>query len=143
MDPEAGCGVGPGSLEVGAVRVGRLETLPPEGGDLPIIRGPQGGIHVLVGCWVDEADLDLTLEYRLRDEATEAEVGLPTRLSLRPSSFDRTGRRPERSPDLLILDDAADPVGDYAGRRVWLEAEVWTGGGSHLCDRRTATLTAD
>ena len=142
VDPEAGCGVGPGSVEVGRVVGSRLESLPLEGGELPIIRGPQGGIHVLVGVWVDGLDLELDLNYRLRDPETGDRIGDETRLALRPSLFDRTGPRPERSPDLLILEEFAAPVEDFAGREAWLEAEAISTEGI-ACDSRRVTLLGD
>lgn len=142
VDPEAGCGAADGALEVGHVVGSELRPLPLEGGELPIVRGPQGGIHVLVGVWVDGLDLDLNLTYRLRDPDTGERIGIETTLSLRPSLFDREGPRPIRSPDLLILDDSAAPVEEYAGRRAWLEAEA-RAGDDIACDSRGVTLLGD
>ncbi|MGE0785764.1 MAG: hypothetical protein AB7S26_08750 [Sandaracinaceae bacterium] len=143
IDPEAGCDTGVARVEVGTWRAGRLSSIPSEGGELTIVRGAQGGIHVLVGAWVSDVDLELSLGYRLTDPETSETLGIPTQLELRPELFDRTGPRPERGPDLLVLDNSAQPVAMFAGRAVSLEAETRSRDGSHACDRRTVTLLGD
>jgi hypothetical protein len=139
-DAEAGCGTGPGSIEVG-VGGSRLRPLPAEGGELPIVRGAQGGIHVVVGVWVRDLDLDLELRYRLED-ASGALVGEETVLpELTPGLFSPDGARYQRHPDLVVLDNDAPRVDDFAGRTLTLRAEARSRDGSHACDARQVVLT--
>lgn len=142
-DPEAGCGTGPGTIEVGRVDGARLVALPRDGGELPIVRGPQGGIHVLTGVWVDAEQLELSLDYRLTDPTDGTVVGEPTTLDLTPSLFDRSGARPARFPDLVILDGSSAPVELFAGLPVVLEAQARWPDGSLSCDARSVTLTGE
>lgn len=146
--PDGGCGSGPGTVEVG--RGGsRLYDLP-EGGDLPIVLGSQGGIHVLVGFRVRDMALTMAVTYRLVDEADGSVVGTPTELSLRPSLFSTSGGEIVRNPDLIVLDDESPRLEAFAGRRLRLELDAqssdpWPadgGRGSHACDSRLVTLTA-
>ncbi|MCB9591374.1 MAG: hypothetical protein H6719_01470 [Sandaracinaceae bacterium] len=132
------CGTGSGSVEVG--RGGsRIRSLPPSGGELDIVRGSQGGIHVLVGAWVEGMDLDLTLSYRL-EEAGEL-VGAPSEIPLRAALFAPAGERYVRHPDLIVLDNFSPSVDQYVGRTVDLTAEAVSADGSHACDTRSVVLT--
>ena len=96
--------------------------LPVDGGELDIVRGSQGGIHVVVAAWVRDMDLDMTLRYRLED-AAGAVVGEPTEIRLRAALFAPDGARFVRHPDLLILDNEMPRVEDFAGLEVDLVAE--------------------
>lgn len=138
-DAGGGCGTGPGRVEV-ARGGSRALALPPEGGELPIVLGSQGGIHVVVGAWVEDMDLDLALSYRL--EELDGSLVVPaTELELGPSLFRPDGDRHLRNPDLVVLDDQAARVEDFAGRLLDLVAEARSVDGSHACDRRRVTLT--
>ncbi len=147
----AGCGTGPGRtdgsvdacltdgrLEVGAGGA-RLVPLPREGGELPIVHGPQGGIHVVVGFWVRDLPLEMDAAYRLEDPTDASEVGTGTMLHLTPSLLRPDGARYERHPDLIVLNNESADVSPFAGRVLDLQAEVWTTAG-HACDTRTVTL---
>src|SRR5688572_32556628 len=80
------CDRGPGVVEVG--RGGsRLRDLPPDGGELPIVLGSQGGIHVLVGFRARDMELEMDVVYRLVDPDTEETVGEPTERRLRAVLF--------------------------------------------------------
>ncbi|HJL20269.1 MAG TPA: hypothetical protein RMH99_31670 [Sandaracinaceae bacterium LLY-WYZ-13_1] len=136
-DGGAGCGTGPGTVEVGAGG-SRLRALSERGGELSIIRGAQGGIHVVVGAWVADMDLELELRYRLTDAGTP--VGDETVRDLAPGLFAPDGDRWVRHPDLVVLDDDEPRVDDFAGRRLTLEVEARSVDGSHACDRREVTL---
>lgn len=133
------CGSGPGQIEVG-YGGSRLRALPPTGGELAIVRGAQGGIHVLVGAWVEDMDLELELRYRLEDAADGSPVGVETVLRLTPPLFSPDGSRYVRHPDLVILDNEMPRVEDYVGRTVLLQAEAISVDGSHACDVREVTL---
>lgn len=137
-DAGSGCGTGAGRVEV-ARGGSRALALPPEGGELPIVLGPQGGIHVVVGAWVEDMDLDLVLSYRLEDLAGDLVVPA-TELDLGPSLFRPDGDRHLRNPDLVVLDDQAARVEDFAGQMLDLVAEARSIDGSHACDRRRVTL---
>jgi len=135
--PDASCGTGPGSVEVG--RGGsRLRALPAEGGELEIVRGSQGGIHVLVGAWVADMDLDMTLRYRLEDDGER--VGIETEVPLRAALFAPSSERFVRHPDLVVLDNDSPDTSAFAGRTVELTAEALSVDGSHACDTRRVTL---
>jgi hypothetical protein len=121
----------------------RLIALPSTGGELPIVLGSQGGIHVLVGAWVRDMSLNLQLRYWLIDPADGSQVGETTDLLLRPSLFSPDGARYERHPDLLILDNEVPDVESFEGRAVELNAEAISEDGSHACDTREATLTRE
>lgn len=140
--PDSGCGVGPGQVEVG--RGGsRLIALLPEGDEVAIVVGAQGGVHLVVGAWVADMDLEMTLQYTLEDAVTGEEVAAPTVVELRPSLFSpATGGRFARHPDLLVLDNDLPRVEDFAGRVVDLGAEAVSVDGSHACDARRVTLVA-
>jgi hypothetical protein len=144
----AGCGAEPtadadacivdGRLEVGAGGA-RLTALPLRGGELPIVHGPQGGIHVVVGLWVRDLPLEMDVTYRLRDAADGSLVGTETTLHLTPGFFAVDGARYERHPDLVVLDGSSADVTPFAGRSVILRAEARTAAGT-ACDARAATL---
>ena len=138
-DAGSGCGTGPGRVEV-ARGGSRALALSPEGGELPIVLGSQGGIHVVVAAWVEDMDLDLDLSYRLED-LDGALVVPATELDLGPSLFRPDGDRHLRNPDLVVLDDQAARVEDFAGQVLALVAEARSVDGSHACDRRQVTLT--
>lgn len=137
-DGAGACGTGPGSVTV-ARGGSRLHELPERGGELPIVLGSQGGIHVLVGFRVRDMDLNMDVVYRLVDAETEATVGTPTELRLRPALFttDSSGRI--RNPDLIVLDNEEPRVEAFAGREVRLELEA-VSDDSHACDARVVTL---
>jgi len=140
--PEGGARCeGPGELEVG--RGGsRLRALPPEGGELPIVVGAQGGIHVVVGAWVRGVDLEMELTYRLEDPEDGSRIGDETRVPLSPGLFAPDGDRFARHPDLIVLDNDTPRVDDFAERVVLLRAEGRSSGGAHVCDDRQVTLRA-
>ncbi len=142
-DPSADPDGGAECLDDGRVEVGaggsRLTRLPETGGELPIVHGSQGGIHVVVGVWVRELPLELDLTYRLVDPSTDELVGTPTSLHLTPGLFQPDGARQQRHPDLVILNNEAPDVGAFAGRTVLLTAEV-AASGAHACDTREVTL---
>ena len=138
--PPGACGTGPGVVEVGQGG-SRLRDLPREGGELGIVLGSQGGIHVLVGFRVRDMDLTMRIVYRLVDPATEEIVGTPTELELRRALFTTDGVDTIRNPDLVVLDGEAPRVADFAGRVVRLELEA-VSADSYACDARTATLVA-
>lgn len=133
------CGTGPGRVEVG-YGGSRLRALPPTGGELAIVRGAQGGIHVLVGAWVEDMDLQMELRYRLEDATDGTLVGSETVLRLTPPLFAPDGTRYARHPDLVILDNETPRVEDFVGRTVLLHAEAVSVDGSHACDAREVTL---
>ena len=142
-DPGGGGDAGAGCLDDGRVEVGsggsRLVRLPESGGELPIVRGSQGGIHVVVGAWVQELPLEMDLTYRLLDARTSDLVGEPTTLRLTPSLFRPDGARHQRHPDLLVLDDESADVAPFVGRTVRLTAEARTTT-ERACDSREVTL---
>lgn len=124
-----------GRTEVGTGQ-SRLLALPEEGGELEIVRGPQGGIHLLVGAWVRDLPLEMTLRYYL--EAGER-VGEETVLELSPSYFAADGARYRRHPDLLILDNLSADVEPFAGRIVRIHVEARTADDAS-CDVRSAMI---
>lgn len=135
--PPTECGTGSGSVEVGQGG-SRLRALPPEGGELDIVRGSQGGIHVVVGAWVEGMDLELTMRYRL--EEAGALVGTPTEVPLRAALFAPAAERYVRHPDLVVLDNFSPSVERFVGRTVELTVEAVSTDGSHACDTRSVTL---
>jgi hypothetical protein len=136
---------GPGACDDGRVEVGsggsRLRALPETGGELPIVLGAQGGIHVVVGFWLRELPLDVTARYWLEDPASGELVGTETVLVLGPSFFAPDGARYVRHPDLLVLNNEAPDVAAFAGRTVELHVSA-TSGSAGSCDARTAVLAA-
>lgn len=135
--PPTVCGTGSGRVEVG--RGGsRLRDLPPSGGELDIVRGSQGGIHVVVGAWVEGMDLELTMTYRLEEDGVV--VGTPTTVPLRDALFAPAGERYVRHPDLVVLDNFSPSVDRFAGRTVDLTVEAVSVDGSHACDTRSVVL---
>ncbi len=127
-----------GRLEVGSGGA-RLTALPVSGGELPIVHGPQGGIHVVVGFWARDLPLEMDVTYRLEDATDGGLVGTETMLHLTPSFFSVDGDRYERHPDLVVLDNGSADVTRFAGRTVVLRAQAVTAAGT-VCDARTATL---
>lgn len=127
-----------GRVEVGAGG-SRLIALPESGGELPIVRGSQGGIHVVVGAWVRDLPLELDLTYRLVDTDDGAPIGEVTSLHLTPSLFRPDGDRQQRHPDLLILNNEMPNVSEFVGRTAVLRAEVRTSA-ERACDARQVTL---
>ena len=132
------CGTGPGRVEVASGGL-RPMRLPASGASLDIVRGSQGGIHVVVAAWVRDMDLAMTMTYRLEDELMGL-VGTETSVRLRSALFAPDGERFVRHPDLLILDNDVPRVEDFAGRTLELVVEAVSDDGSHACDRRTVTL---
>ena len=132
------CGRGPGVVQVGQGG-SRLRALPETGGELPIVLGSQGGIHVLVGFRARDMDLEMDVEYRLVDPGSQEVVGTPTTLALRPTLFSREGADAVRNPDLVVLNNEEPRVEDFAGRVVRLELEAMSAD-SHACDAREVTL---
>ncbi len=118
----------------------RLISLPESGGLLPIVRGSQGGIHVVVGAWVRDLPLEMELAYELRDAEDSSPVGLSTVLELTPSLFSADGSRYQRHPDLLVLDNEMADVTPFVGRAVYLQGRA-RAGSEEACDSRLVTLT--
>lgn len=139
-DAPATC-AGPGTVEVG--RGGsRLRALPPSGGELPIVVGAQGGIHVVVGAWVRGLDLDMVMSYRLEAPADGSRIGDETVVPLSAGLFAPDGDRYARHPDLIVLDNDTPRIDDFAERRVLLRVEARSNDGAHACDVREVTLTS-
>jgi len=134
------CGDGPGSVTV-AEGGSRLRPLPTTGGELPIVLGAQGGIHVLVGFTVRDMSLEMRATYTLRELATDAVLGTPTELELRPTLFRTELGDTIRNPDLIILDNEAPTIDRFEGRQARLILEA-VSGDSHACDVREITLVA-
>ncbi len=135
---DASCETERGQVEVG--RGGsRLRSLPRTGGEVDIIRGAQGGIHVVVGAWVSaDVDLDLTMRYQLVEAGSL--LGTETSVELRPALFAVDGARFVRHPDLIVLDGFSPSVDRFVGRTADLEVELWSADGTRACDSRTVTL---
>ncbi len=142
VDPVDGGGAcaDDGRVEVGAGG-SRLIALPESGGELPIVLGSQGGIHVVVGAWVRDLPLEMDLTYRLEDPVTAATIGEPTTLHLTPSLFRPDGARQQRHPDLLVLNNESPDVTELAGRSALLVAEARTAA-ARACDLRQVVLVA-
>jgi len=138
--PETGseCGRGPGSVRLGEGG-SRLRDLPESGGALDIVRGSQGGIHVLVGFRVRDMGLEMHAVYRLVDPETGEAVGTPTERALRPTLFNADGADYVRNPDLIVLDNGSDDTTAFAGRNLHLELEA-VSDDSHACDLRAVEL---
>ena len=137
----AACGVGPGTVEVGEGGA-RWSPLPASGGEMEIVRGAQGGIHVLVGFTARDMDLNMTAHYELNDPAMDgATVGIPTDLELRPTLFSADGSGGSiRNPDLVILDNEMPSFERFVGRELRLSVRAVSGDGTRACDVRTVTL---
>jgi hypothetical protein len=140
--PDAGseCGRGPGVVELGQGG-SRLRDLPATGAELQIVRGSQGGIHVLVGFRVRDMELEMIAVYRLVDPDRGETVGLETVRELRSALFTTDGTDTIRNPDLVVLDDGSDDFTRFVGRPLRLELEARSVG-SHACDAREVTLLA-
>lgn len=137
---DAGACSDDGRVEVGSGG-SRLIALPETGGELPIVRGSQGGIHVVVGAWVRDLPLEMELTYRLEDPVTGETLGEPTTLRLTPSLFRPDGARQQRHPDLIVLSNESPDVTGLAGRAVLLSAEARTAA-ERACDLRRVVLVA-
>ena len=136
---DASCEAGTGSVQVG--RGGsRLRTLPAEGGDLEIVQGAQGGVHVIVGAWVQDVDLEMTMRYRLEQDGVL--VGTETVVELRAALFAPSGERFVRHPDLIVLDNDRPAIEDFADREVDLMVQIQSVDGTNACDSRRVTLRA-
>lgn len=135
------CGTGTGRVQLGEGG-STLIPLPPEGGALEIVRGAQGGIHVLVGFRVWDMELDMTVRYELTDPETGERIGSPTDRALRPSLFTLEGADRVRNPDLVILDNETPRVEDFVGRVAILTLDA-VSESSHACDTRRVTLIDD
>jgi len=133
-----------GPCRLGAVEVGgsggRFIALPASGGELNIVRGAQGGIHVLVGFRVHDVPLELRATYRLRDPVTGAEVAPPTLRMLGPGLYRTDASGVVRVDDLIVLDNDSPRVEDFAGRMFLVEVEVLTSSGVCAIDTRLVTL---
>jgi len=150
----AACGAPPalddaGSADSGPCRLdavevggsgGRFIALPTSGGELSIVRGAQGGIHVLVGFRVHDVPLELHATYRLRDPVTGAEVAPPTLRMLGPGLYRTDASGVVRVDDLIVLDNDSPRVEDFAGRMFLVEVEVLTSSGVCAIDTRLVTL---
>jgi hypothetical protein len=135
---------GDGTCVVGGVEVGssggRFIALPRSGGELPIVRGSQGGIHVLVGFRPRAMPLTVTATYRLVDEATGELLGEPVVRALGPGLYRVDAEGPARIDDLLVLDPDEPRVADFSGREGSLEVLVVTPTGDCARDTRRVTL---
>ena len=141
VEPEAGeCGAGAGRIEVGAGG-SAFSALPDRGADIGIVRGPQGGIHVLVAFRASGLDLNMDVVYRLWDAEAGIVVGSPTALTLRPGLFRREGALAVRNPDLIVLDGSSPDPTPFDGRVLRLEVEA-IAADAHACDARVVTLRA-
>ena len=140
-DGGCACGSAAGAVEVGAGG-SRFRSLA-EGDPLTIVRGAQGGIHVVVGARLTGVAPDgLELRYALED-ADGGPVGTETRLALDRSLLDPLpGGGWERHPDLVVLNGAMPDVEGFAGRTVVLRAEAETPDGTRACDARPVVLMA-
>ena len=139
FDAGSECGRGPGIVEL-AQGGSRLRNLA-DGADLPIVRGSQGGIHVLLGFRVRDMELTMNAVYQLRDSETGELVGTPTERALRPTLFSTEGTDTVRNPDLVVLDNGSDDTTDFDGRAVRVELSA-VSAGSHACDAREVILRA-
>lgn len=135
---------GDGACVVGGVEVGgsggRFIALPRVGGVLPIVRGSQGGIHVLVGFRPHAMPLTVTATYRLVDEATGEVLGEPVVRALGPGLYRVDAEGPARIDDLLVLDPDEPRVADFSGREASLDVLVVTPSGTCARDARLITL---
>jgi hypothetical protein len=133
-----------GSCVAGAVEVGgsggRFLALPSAGGSLDIVRGAQGGIHLLVGFRLRDFPLELSATYHLRDIATGRDVVVPTVRALRPGLYRSDATGVTRVDDLLVLDNDSPRVEDFAGRDFSLEVELLGDAGLCARDARRVTL---
>jgi hypothetical protein len=117
-----------------------LRPLPETGGELSIVLGAQGGIHVLVGFSVSDMDLEMGATYTLTEAGT-GEVFGTTELALRPTLFSSEMGQTVRNPDLVVLDNENPSVDRFAGRAAVLSLEAISAD-SHACDSREITLIA-
>lgn len=133
------CGTGPGTAVAGTGTT-RFRPLAATGGELEIVRGAQGGIHVLVGFRPIAMDLRTTAIYSLLEQSTDAEVAPSVARSLDPSGFTRDADGYVRLGDLLVLDNMVPRVEDFVGRTVRLHVEVTSADGSHACPEAVVLL---
>jgi len=109
------------------------------GGELPIVLGAQGGIHVLVGFTVRDMELEMQATYTLQELESDAVLGTPTQLELRPTLFTTELGETIRNPDLIVLDNETPSIDRFEGLRARLRLEA-VSEGSHACDVREITL---
>ena len=128
-----------GRLEVGAGGA-RARALAESGGELEIVLGAQGGIHVVVASWLRDVPLDLEVTYLLVSIDSDT-VLAETVVALRPSLLRPELPRYLRHPDLLVLDNDAPSVERFDGRSASLELHADVGS-ERLCDRRSVVLRA-
>jgi hypothetical protein len=133
------CGDGPGVVRLGEGGP-NLRPLPTSGGELTIVLGAQGGIHVLVGFSVSDMDLEMRVTYTLTEAGTGEAIGT-TEVALRPTLFSTEMGQTVRNPDLVVLDNENPSVDVFAGRRAILSLEA-VSTDSHACDSREITLIA-
>lgn len=133
------CGSGPGSAVAGTGTT-RFAPFFATGGELEIVRGAQGGIHVLVGFRPVGMDLRITVVYALLEQGTEVEVAPAITRSLDPSGYTRDADGYMRLGDLLVLDNMVPRVEDFVGRTVRLRLDVVSADGSHACPESVVTL---
>jgi len=133
------CGTGPGSALAGTGTT-RFSPFAATGGELEIVRGAQGGIHVLVAFRPIAMDLRITVDYSLREASSEAEVAPTIARSLDPSGFTRDADGYVRLGDLLVLDWLVPRVEDFVGRAVRLRVDARSADGSHACPEALVTL---
>ena len=119
---------------------GRFVPLAAVGATLDIVRGPQGGIHLVVGFRIHDLPLDLSATYRLRDAVSGVEAAPPVARILTPGLYRADGPGWVRVDDLLVLDADSPRVEDFAGRTFALELEVVTTTGVCARDSHLVTL---
>ncbi|MDW8362695.1 MAG: hypothetical protein RMK74_09860 [Myxococcales bacterium] len=137
---DAACGSASGEVEVGQGGAS-WSPLPRAGGSLRIVRGSQGGVHVLVGFRARGLPPRMDVVYELRGDDGALVGEARTALSLTPGLFTRDGDALVRNPDLLVLDWDEDRSADFAGVTAVLTLEARTDGGT-ACDARRVVLEA-
>lgn len=133
-----GAPAGAGRVELGAGLV-EFVPLPPEGGEIEIVSGPQGGFHVQVTARLFDLDPDgVTLVYEARDRASGAALNLPARYAISEERVIDGGDHHVRVGDRLVLDVGS--AGEVAGVGVELSLSAERGGAALATDARAATL---
>lgn len=125
----AGCGADlpagdgpspPPRLELGAGLV-EFVPLPPEGGAMEIVSGPQGGHHLELTARLYHLDPDgLALDYEVRDGETGAVLSLPATYALSAERVIDEGDHLLRVGDRTVLD--VPSPGEVAGRQAEIRA---------------------
>jgi len=139
LDGGLPCGTGPGMVVPGT-GTARFEPLPATGGELEIVRGAQGGIHVLVGFRPIDTELTVSVVYSLHELGRETEIALPVSRALNPGGFTRDATGYVRLNDLLVLDNMTPRVEDFVGRSGTLRVELASVDGTHACPEVDVTL---